>query len=175
MFEFIRKKSIDYFKDIYFDDIQSACREKRAKLKQRKTSSKDSGSSSAREPVPVPKTGSKAELKLDSAAPSRADLVLEPAAQTEEEKKDGPLSTQSRIIDDSLKRMTEEMMRLMEGVVGGLRERRLEGEVEKGYWSYIFKSGVYLQQILADVSTAHESTLFFSNQSSRNHLQESNC
>eukprot|EP00826_Nyctotherus_ovalis_P049018 TRINITY_DN5853_c0_g2_i1.p2 TRINITY_DN5853_c0_g2~~TRINITY_DN5853_c0_g2_i1.p2 ORF type:complete len:176 (+),score=55.44 TRINITY_DN5853_c0_g2_i1:495-1022(+) len=175
MFEFVRKKSIDYFKDVYFDDIQSASREKRAKLKLHKTSSKDSGSSSAREPVPVPRISSKAELKLDSAAPSRADLVPEPAAQAEEDKKDGPLSTQSRVIDDSLRRMTEGVMKLMESVMGRLKEKRLEGDIEKGYWNYIFKSAVYLQQILADVNTAHESTLFFSSQSLKKYPQESNC
>jgi len=174
MFEFIRKKPIDFFKDIYFDDIQSIYTEKKQKQKVSKQLTEERESSSPKETpkklqVPVPKIS----LKMDSKPISRPDIRPETGmGPTEEVKEENHvLSTQSKIIGSSLNIMTEEMSKMMQGVMERMKSHNLEIEEEKvaeRYWNYIYKSAVYLQQILSDITTVHESALFFSKQESKN-------
>lgn len=170
MFEFIRKKSIDYFRDIYFDDIQATYNERKSRHKVRKLSPEESERSLTppipkKAQVPVPKVSFKESSRSISGVDIEPSIEL--AAKSDNDKEDSKLSTQSKIIDKNLKIMTEEMSRLMQGVMKKKRELRLEVENNKvagEYWNYIYKGGVYLQQILSDVNTAHDSTLFFSMQ-----------
>lgn len=71
------------------------------------------------------------------------------------------IPTQSQVISNTLKSITNEMMRLMQDLMTEMQENKdiKSDKNAEGYWAYIYSSAVYLQQLISDVTVAHNSVL----------------
>ncbi len=72
------------------------------------------------------------------------------------------LPTQAFVISDTLKKMTGEMLVLLQRLSTDMNGRRGELASDQhvsGYWNYIYSSAIYLQQMINDVTVAHNSAL----------------
>ena len=75
------------------------------------------------------------------------------------------LPTQSYVIRDTLKKITGEMMLLLQRLTSDMNARKIDISVDAhaaGYWNYIYNSAIYLQQMVNDVTVAHNSTISLS-------------
>ena len=80
--------------------------------------------------------------------------------------------TQSQIMSGTIRTITEEMMKLMQDLSSELqnRDESLEKDsIASGYWWYIYRSAVYLQQLINDTTAVHKSTLLFREQANRSY------
>lgn len=137
--DFMRKHPLEFFKNITFDDVNHRRVENR--------------SSAQRKPSP--------RAYEEEKQPAEDKVVEEVKG---EQLKDHHMPTQSQVMIDALKATTAEMVKLMQSLV---RDLQAHGEEIKkcsnaaGYWGYVYNSAVYLQQLVNDVTVAHNSTLSF--------------
>eukprot|EP00826_Nyctotherus_ovalis_P042985 TRINITY_DN4493_c0_g2_i15.p1 TRINITY_DN4493_c0_g2~~TRINITY_DN4493_c0_g2_i15.p1 ORF type:complete len:235 (+),score=74.68 TRINITY_DN4493_c0_g2_i15:2731-3435(+) len=137
--DFMRKNPLEFFKDITFDDVNQRRVENRSGAQRRLILS-----AYEEEKQPV------------------EDKVVEEVKA--EQAKEHHMPTQSQVMIDALKATTAEMMKLMQSLVKDLQAHG--EEIRKcpnaaGYWGYVYNSAVYLQQLVNDVTVAHNSTLSF--------------
>lgn len=162
MLDFIRRNPIEFFKAITFDKPSPKSSNSLKKIPQDKELR---GS--------IQKSQSLKGLEEDKDSPGdrqidgRGQSVEEMKAKTEPSCRYMP--TQSQVMTDALKGSTAEMMKLIKSLVEDLQKH--EEEIQKvptaaGYWAYLYNSAVYLQQIINDVTVAHNSTLTFVQQES---------
>eukprot|EP00826_Nyctotherus_ovalis_P003814 TRINITY_DN10782_c0_g1_i8.p1 TRINITY_DN10782_c0_g1~~TRINITY_DN10782_c0_g1_i8.p1 ORF type:complete len:173 (-),score=58.02 TRINITY_DN10782_c0_g1_i8:99-617(-) len=86
------------------------------------------------------------------------------------------MPTQSKVITGALKGSKMAMMKLMRNLgkdLQGHGEAIQSDPNAAGYWAYIYNSAVYLQQIINDVTVAHDSTLTFMQQEAKAYFGQS--
>jgi len=168
MLDFIRRNSIDYFKNITFDKPlprQVGEDKKSPEDKDPDNSNPKNLSIDLFEEEKRPQEEKRSEEFKQSVEEVKVEQVRETQRETQGHRY---MPTQSKVMTDALKVSTTEMMKLMQNLV---RDLQIHGEeIQKfpsaaGYWGYIYNSAVYLQQIINDVTVAHNSTLTFMQES----------
>eukprot|EP00826_Nyctotherus_ovalis_P024134 TRINITY_DN1868_c0_g1_i3.p1 TRINITY_DN1868_c0_g1~~TRINITY_DN1868_c0_g1_i3.p1 ORF type:complete len:221 (+),score=58.82 TRINITY_DN1868_c0_g1_i3:725-1387(+) len=157
MLDFIRRNSIEFFKAITFDkpspkpsnDLKKPPQDKELRGSIQKNQSVNGFEEDKHSPT-------------DRQIGGCRQSIEEMKAKTEPGTRYIP--TQSQVMTDALKGSTAEMMKLIKSLVEDLQKHG--EEIQKvpsaaGYWGYLYNSAVYLQQIINDVTVAHNSTLTF--------------
>ena len=136
MLEFVRSKPLELLKNVYFQLSDSDCSEEQDEEEK----------------------GPEKHKFITADMPMINPIFPVPIAAS----KPKYVSTQSCVISDTLKKITLEMIKLLQNLTSDIKGR--EGEIEKdsnvsGYWGYIYNSAIYLQQMINDVTVVHNSTL----------------
>lgn len=165
MLDFVRKNSLEYFKRLTFEDPKQKDGLENKKL----SKEKDYYEVMQRNEIIQNDAGKIAENRKIEEVKEEVKMVV-PEMMRREEQTRGYMPTQSQVITDCLKGSTDEMMRLMRNLIQDLHCH--DEEIQKnpnaaGYWKYIYHSAVYLQQIINDITVAHNSTLIFMQQSGK--------
>lgn len=168
MLEFIRRKPIESFREITFEVLSQG----------QAGEDKDLDASGHRNPC----VAHFEEDKQPPANRKHEDLKQSVEEMKEEEVKGNQrgnqryMPTQSKVITGALKGSKMEMMKLMQSLgrdVQGHGAAIQKDPNAAGYWAYIYNSAVYLQQIINDVTVAHNSTLTFMQQETKAYLGQS--
>lgn len=164
MLDFVRKNPIEYFKDITFDRSNKKVFVDDKEDPEERELDNSIPKNQSRDPYEEDKQLQE-NKRSEECKHSIEEMKME---QMRVEQKEGQnhryMPTQSKVMTDALKVSTTEMMKLMQSLVNDLQ---IHGEeIQKysnaaGYWGYIYNSAVYLQQIINDVTVAHNSTLTF--------------
>jgi hypothetical protein len=171
MLDFIRKNSIDYFKSITFDKPihrQVGEDKKNSEDKDPDNSIHTLLKNQSIDPFEEekrPQEDKRSEEFKQSVEEVKVNQVRENHREAQNRRY---IPTQSKVMTDALKISTTEMMKLMQNLVRDLQIHREEIQrfpSAAGYWGYIYNSAVYLQQIVNDVTVAHNSTLTFMQES----------
>lgn len=137
--DFMQKNTLEYFKDITFDNLPA---------------------NQYNSPKEVPDLFE--EDKYSPEERKSEDYKVEDVKEDQEKRQYIP--TQSQVMISALEVSTREMIKLMQNLVKDLQKHgeKIQGcSNTAGYWGYIYNSAVYLQQIINDVTVAHNSTLTY--------------
>lgn len=164
MLDFVRKNPIEYFKEITFDRSS-----KRIFVDDKEgLEDRELGNSIQKNQSHDPYEEEKHQQENKRSEECKHSIEEMKMEQMRQEQRGGQnhryMPTQSKVMTDALKVCTTEMMKLMQSLV---KDLQVHGEeIQKysnaaGYWGYLYNSAVYLQQIINDVTVAHNSTLTF--------------